>query len=216
MESNIKNISFYIFGALACIGIGAVIGWNLSKGGAKQAFFKLNFGENNLEVKLDQEQIDAPTFLGTLFSETWSRSGVVDWLKERKKIFHFEDPDVVQEFKSLPPNHSVSEALLKLSKGHIGPWETNYDTVRIGIPAKTDQPKEGYISVCSNSKYLYRQLELTKFDETSTIKLTSTGGHYNCPTGSKRPHIQLNAKDAKKLFGHTNFTGKEKALALTL
>ena len=213
MESKTKNILLYVFGAVACMAIGAAVGWNLSKGGAKQTHVNLKFGDNQLEVKLDQEQIDAPTFLGNMFGTDFSKSGVINWLREQQKIFHFEDPQIVEAFKTLDPDHPVSEQLFKLSSSKVGPWAYQIDTVKISIPEKAYQPRSGTVNVCENGKYLGRELQLFNLDQSIKINVNATG-KYACPPNYKYPDIQLNAKDAKKLLGYGNFSKYEKAVAL--
>lgn len=213
METKTKNVFYYIFGAAACLAIGTAVGWNLSKEGVKQTHVNLKFGENQLEVKLDQEQIDAETFLGDMFSMDFSKSGVISWLKNKQKIFHFEDTDMVNEFKNLPPDHPVSEQLFKLSTSKSGPWAYQIDTVKISIPGKADQPKPGTVSVCENGKYLGRTLQLFNLDQSIKLEVNATG-KYACPPNYKYSDIQLNTKDAKKLLGRKNFSKYEKAVAL--
>ncbi len=210
MESNIKNISIYIFGALACLAIGAVAGWNLSKGGAKQAFVNLKIGENQLEVKLDQDQIDAQTFLGQMFGETWSKSSVINWLKEKQKIFHFEDTDVVEEYKSLKSDHPISEKIYELYTLRLGPWAYEADTVRIGFPGGNNPPP-GKANVFDNGKYLGHHLTFYKMNDTNQITVHATGKYWG-PSPDKFPDIQLNRNDAKILFGHSNLSKIERAL----
>ena len=213
MESKTKNILYYLFGAIACIIIGVFIGWNLGQGGAKQSHFNLQFGDNQLEVKLDKEQMDAASFLSNMFSMDFSKSSVIAWLKDKQKIFHFEDPHIVNEFKTLPPEHPVSEQLFKLSTSKSGPWSYQIDTVKISIPEKAFQPKKGTVNVCENGKYLGRELELFNLDQSIKVEVNATG-KYACPPNYKFPDIQLNAKDAEKLLGRNNFSKYEKAVAL--
>ncbi|HFA50723.1 MAG TPA: hypothetical protein ENJ95_17075 [Bacteroidetes bacterium] len=216
MESlfNKKYLPVIITG-IVCAALGTALGWNLSRGGVKSTDIKLNFGSNSLEVNLDQDEIDAETFLGRIFEQGFSKSGAMDWLKLKQKIFHFKDPDIVKEFKTLPPDDPVSEQLYKLSASKTGPWAYQVDTVRISIPEKKYQPRKGFVNVCENGKYRGRMLQLYNLDQSIAIDLTASG-KYACPTGLKFPDIQLNAKDAKKLLGDDNFSKYEEAIVLIL
>lgn len=213
MDASTKKLLTYAIGAIACLAIGTAIGWNLSKGGAKQSHINLKFGNNQLEVKLDQAEIDAESFLGNMFEKDFSKSGVVNWLKSNQKIFHFEDPLLVDEIKNLSPDHIVSEHLFKLSTQKQGPWSYQIDTVRISIPEKKYQPRKGTVNVCENGKYRGRQLKIYNMDQSFSLDVHATG-KYACPPNYTFPDLQLHAKDAASILGYSNFSKYEEAIVL--
>ena len=195
--------------------VGMLVGWNLERSGTKRSNIKWKFGENELEIDLEQDMLDASTFLGKIFSEDFSKDGAVGWLKKTRKIFHYTDPDLVDELSKLEVEHLLSVKLRSLSQGRKGPWSYQFDTVYVSIPAKGYQPKEGLANVCESGKFLRNKVQLYNLDQNRSITIFASG-KYACPEGLKHSDIQLNAKDAKALLGSKNFSKYERGIALIL
>jgi len=195
--------------------IGVLIGWNLERSGTKRSNIKWKFGENELEIDLEQDLLNAPTMLGKIFSEEFSKNGAIGWLKNSYKLFHYTDPDLVNEFQRLDSEELVSVKLRDLSQRRKGPWSYALDTVLISIPAKEYQPEEGFANVCESGRFLRNKVQVFNLDQNNSITLFASG-KYACPDGLKHSDIQLNARDAKKLLGSKNFSKYEKGIALIL
>ncbi len=209
-----KNINYFITGVI-CLLIGIAIGFIFLKSGIKKSDIKWKFGDNELNINLEQDLVDASAMLSKIFSEDFSKKGTIAWLKENQNLYLPTDPDLVSTFTTLKYDHLVSKELRELSIRRVGPWSYQYDTVLIGIPAEEDQPKEGFANVCENGDYFTQRLRILTMDQTLKIEVIATG-KYECPAGLKFPDIQLNATDAKKLLGTINFSKYEQGIALIL
>jgi len=205
----------YIIAGITGLVIGITIGWALLQSGTKQTDIKWKFGNNELNINLDQDLVDAPTFLKKIFSQNFSKDGATSWLKNNQQLYHYTDPEIVNEFESLEFDILVSEELRKLSRFRKGPWAYQFDTVRIGIPDSIYQPKSGFANVCESGKFLRQNIKIFNMDQSRSIEVTATG-KYECPDGFKYPDIQLNAKDAFRLLGSQNFSKYEQGIALII
>lgn len=207
------SIKIYIITFIIGLSIGIAIGWGLLESGTKKTSIKWKFGQNELDINLEQDLINSTTFLEKLFSEDFSKNGALAWLKANQKLYHFTDPHIVDEYRELDENDIVSSRLRELSISRKGPWSYQWDTVLISIPAKEFQPRPGFANVCESGKFLRNDLEVYNIDQTHSIKVTATG-KYACPEGLKHPDIQLNVEDAIKLLGSSNFSKYETGIAL--
>lgn len=201
--------------AVACLLIGIAIGWSLLESGTQTADIKWKFGDNELSINLDRDLTDITVMLTKIFSQDFSEKGTKEWLKINQNLYDPTDPDIIKKFSQLEYDDIVSKGLREMSYKREGPWVYQLDTIKIGIPNKTDQPKRGFASVCENGKYFTKRIEIFSLDQTKSIVVQATG-RYECPPLLKVADIQLNSHDAEILLGTTNFSKYEQGMALIL
>ena len=101
------SIKIYIITFIIGLSIGIAIGWGLLESGTKKTSIKWKFGQNELDINLEQDLINSTTFLEKLFSEDFSKNGALAWLKANQKLYHFTDPHIVDEYRELDENDIV-------------------------------------------------------------------------------------------------------------
>lgn len=194
---------------------GIVLGWVLSGLGIKQADIKWKFGDNELDINIEQDLINVSAMLSKIFSEDFSKTGATEWLKEEHNLYKPNDPDIVSELLKLNYNDIVSKELREICHQRKGPWSYQLDTVTIGIPPKEYQPGQHFANVCENGKYFTKKIRIHSLDQLKSIEVIATG-RYECPEQLKYPDIQLNSIDAMSLLGTENFSKYEKGIILIL
>jgi hypothetical protein len=212
----ISSIKYYFITGMVCLAIGIAAVFLIQKTGTKTADIKMKFGENELNIKLDQEVIEASEVLDKIFKTEFSREGTLAWLKDHQHLYAPDDPDIMPAFDTMAFDQIVAEKLRQLSFRREGPWAYQLDTVSIGIPdSLKHQPKEGFANACGNGIYFMKNLRIYSMDQQREIEVIATG-KYECPKLFKFPDIQLNPVDAAKLLGTTNFSEYEHGMALIL
>ncbi len=210
---NLKNYPMIITG-VTCLIIGIAIGWVIDNSGAKKTDIKWKFGDNELNLNLEQDLNNVSAMLEKIFSEDFSKRGTVAWLKTHQNLYEPGDVDIASKIAELNYKDPVSVKLRDVSAQRTGPWAYQMDTVKIGVPSKISQPNTGFANVCENGEFFTKHLILYSMDESNSIEVKGTG-KYACPKGlTKYPDIQLNAADAERLLGTANFSKYEQGIAL--
>jgi hypothetical protein len=209
------SVKYLVITGIICLAIGIALGWTLLERGTQKADIKIKYGENELNINLDKNQVEAAKILEQIFSEDFSKQGTLKWLKDHQHLYQANDPAIIPEISSMNYEDIVAEKLRVMSIMREGPWAYQYDTVFIGIPDSAHQPRPDYANACANGKYFMQKIRIYSMDERREIEVVATG-KYDCPARGRFPDIQLNPKDAEKLLGNVNFSQYEKAMALIL
>jgi hypothetical protein len=212
MNLSIKHL---ILTGIICLAIGMAVGYALLQSGTQKADIKIKYGENELNINLDKNQVEAAKILEQIFSEDFSKQGTLKWLKDHQHLYQPLDPAIVPEIAAMNYDDLVAEKLRDLSIRRIGPWEYQFDTVFIGIPDSAHQPRQDFANACANGRYFMKKIRIYSMDQLREIEVLATG-KYDCPPGYKFPDIQLNYKDAERLLGNYKFDQYERAMALIL
>jgi hypothetical protein len=214
MKNN--GVMMFLVGITGLIIGGVVVGFYTDGSGTNNTEIKWNILGQELTLNMEKDLTNYSVMLDKLFSEEFAANGAKAWLKSHQHLYHFTDPDLSEKMEFLKYDDLISEQLREISRKRIGPWEYQQDTIEIGIPAEADQPREGSANVCENGDYCNKTIKVMNYlDETKYIIVTATG-KYACPRGSRWANIQLNAKDAEKLLGTTNFSKYERGIVLIL
>lgn len=206
---------FVLVAAVSLIIGGAITGFYMSSGGNKKTEIKWTILGQELTLNMEEDLANHEKMLDKLFSEEFAMNGTKAWLKKYQNLYDPRDPELAARIAKMDYDEMISEQLRDISQKRKGPWAYQYDTIQIGVPAEADQPKEGYANVCENGDYYNQRLRVLTMDQSKDILVTATG-KYACPDGFKFPNIQLNAKDAERLLGTTNFSKYEQGIILIL
>ena len=158
---------------------------------------------------------DSETFLEKLFSTEFLEEGTLGWLKHNKSLYKPTDIDLANKIEALSVNEPISEQLRKISQQRKGPWTYQVDTILIGVPPISNQPKKGFVNVCETNDYLGQKLKVYDINQRNSIEVFATG-RYECPIELKYPDLQLCAEDAERLSGTSEFLKYETAIILIM
>ena len=204
--------------AVSCLLGGIAIGFFL--GGEDSAMtnteISWKYGDAELVLDLDKDLASDETLLQKIFSEPFSEAGAEQWLKNEQGLFHPGDTDLAAEFAEIDYDAPISRELRDLRNRRVGPWSYRTQQVRIGIPDQAHQPFRGNANVCESGIFRNQRVELFLPDHPERRIVVTGSGRYHCPEGYQFPDIQLNAKDAEKLFGYSLFNKYEEAAAIVV
>ena len=172
-----------------------------------------------LEMDVSQPEIAHSALLTQLFSEEFTRDGVLGWLAREQQNFSISDERLVaalEESLCDPiPNSPLSEkiekgqecaaksvavALRRLQEEKRIPFHYIGVPVRVGVQAdEASRPLPGRANVCRESELLGRQVELFDPVSSNTIEVLASGS-YPCTGFSRYPNVQLGPDQARQLF----------------
>lgn len=205
----------YLVIAISGLSIGFFMGWLLLGLGAKKGAIEWEYGNSKLKIDVEKDLEGPDVLLKKIFSAPFSKDGALGWLKKEHKVFSIGDMDITEEIQKLNIENPLSRRLREISEKRKGPWAYQIAEVSIGIPPHKLQPDKGYANVCESGDYLRQKVELTNPKSDKRINVVATG-KYSCPPDYEYPDMQLNADDAKELFGGVVFDKTQKAKALIL
>jgi len=207
-----KKSKYFAFLTLA-MGLGIAIGFYLGGegSGTKEVNLEWQFGQHTFKMDLEKDLESHETFLNKIFQNSFSKAGVIEWLKNERKIFYFQDLSILKYYRKLHIDDEISLRFVEMSQRRKGPWQYRSDLVKIGI--LSSQPR-GIANVCeTNLEYRGKKIKIYNANQTKYIEVLASG-RYECPENHLVPDIQIGFEDAKKLFGYTNFEKHETAIAL--
>ena len=179
----------------------------------------INFPEGDkVTVVADSKGISHDELLKSIYSEETARDGLLSWLAE-KDVFSMEDgrladalnkrlcdpipgEPVEERIKSAGECASkpVAENLRKLADNREVPFHYVGKHVDVGVQNDAPHsPDNGEANVCGDSELFGRTLELTDEATGERIEVRATRT-YTCEGYARYPGIQLNGKDAARLF----------------
>lgn len=211
-EKLLGEAKYYALIALIVFVVGVLIGAS-----APIKTLDVKFAGTSVKIDFRSRTIDHRELLEKIFSEDISKTELMDWLSS-KKIYSFDDPRLAQALKndlcdpitgksikekvkgdekcaSMP----LAKKLRELVEQKEVPFHYVGTFIQVGVPVKKDQPKSKRTNVCRNSKFRAKKLELINPRTGARVEVRATG-LYTCTGYSNFPDIQLNYKDAKKLF----------------
>ncbi|HEY5993993.1 MAG TPA: hypothetical protein VIU46_05260 [Gallionellaceae bacterium] len=183
---------------------GFFLSWVLLNHNTSTSDLQWKFGKSEFAINVKQDLTTPDALLRKIFSDSSAKEGTISWLKTNQKIFPAADPDLAYQIELLKPDSNLAKLLRDISEHKKGPWEQLAQTVSVGVPAKANQPRRTFASVCESGAYRGRKILLEDITGTRRITVQATS-LYPCPKGLKNPDIQLNAVDAKSLFGDASF-----------
>ena len=195
--------------------IGIVAGWQIQASGITKTKIKWKFQNHEVEVNLDKDFESLSTTLNKVFADSISRLSTVVWLKRNHGLYEAGDLELIPKIAELGYNNAFSSELRKVSERRDGPWAYQWDTVRVGIPSRNDQPRKSFANACINGIYKGKKIRIMSLDQKNRIEVEVTG-FYDCIDGLPFPDIQLNARDAREIYGSYNFRVYNSAIALIL
>ena len=149
-----------------------------------------------------------------MFSEDFSKAAVLDWLKNNQNIYSLKDKELVKEIAKLKPEDELSEELFELQTKGEGPWNFEFSDIDISIPDSSCQPSTGYANVCKSSEYRNKKVEIRSLNSDDKIEVFCSG-YYSCDPKFKTPDLQLNRRDAKKIFDNNRIFDASQDKTLT-
>ena len=179
----------------------------------------INFPEGDkVTVVADSKGISHSELLENIYSEETARDGLLSWLAD-KDVFSMEDRRLAEALNQrlcdpIPQeplderiksaddcaSQPVAEDLRGLVERRDVPFHYVGKHVDVGVQNdEPHRPNDGEANVCGDSELFGRTLELTDEATGGRIEVAATRT-YTCEGYAKYPGIQLNGKDAAKLF----------------
>jgi hypothetical protein len=219
--------------ALVTLVIGFLVGRGTPSDPAKQSVKILFPGGGSVEMDVSQREIAHAAVLERLFSEEFTRDGVLGWLA-RKAIFSVHDERLVNALKTdlcepIPEtplaariekaracaSRPVANGLRALAEQKLPPFHYVGVEVRVGVQAEElHRPTQGNANVCRESGFLGKQVALTDPASGAQVVVRASGS-YPCTGYARFPDIQLNPEDARALFNRA-LLEYQKAVAVPL
>jgi len=190
-------------------------------------------GGGKIHVRSERETLNFEALMTKLFSEDYSRNGLLGWLRDRKHLYSLETTELAEALKTklcdpipLEPleerlakaadcaSKPAVDALRRLSSERVVPFHYVGLRVRAGIQAASPhRPGKGRVNVCRTGRYVAQRLQIID-PITNRVIEVQAGGTYECTVG-EFPDIQLDPEDANELFGRP--AGRfENAIAVVL
>ena len=203
----LKVAAPYLFGVVA-----VAITWMV-----KPSDVALTFpGGGSLEMSAGQP-VAHDELLNDIFAQQFSRDGLMGWLAD-KDIFSFEDARLVEALNerlcdSIPEepldqkikasqdcaDRPVAAGLRQLVDQEHVPFHYVGISVNVWIPAREHQPQIGRASVCEESEFRGKKVELTNPRTSNQIEVQASGTS-PCTGYTRFPDIQLRFENAERLF----------------
>ena len=172
-----------------------------------------------LEMDVSQPEVAHSALLAQLFSEEFTRDGVLGWLGREQQMFSISDIQLVtaleQNLCDPIPDSPLPERIEKAQECAARPVADGLRTlqverripfhyvgipVRVGVQADEEgRPAMGRANVCLESDLLGKQIELTDPISGSRITVLASGS-YRCTGFSRYPDVQLGPDQARDLF----------------
>ena len=206
----------FIFAVVSALVVGVAGGYGLSGTDAKQTAISWKYGDAELVIDLEKDLADDETLLAKIFSRDYAAAGAREWLKGEQGLYRYDDPDLANQIRTLDYDDPASRELRQLRNRRLGPWAYQAQDVKIGIPARPDQPLQGFANVCESGIFLRQRIEVFLPDQPDQRISLVASGRYACPAGFEFPDIQLSREDARKLFGYSDFSKYESAVAVVI
>jgi len=201
-----------IFLAIVCLALGLGAGWFLSDTGTNSTGIKIKFGDSEVDINLDAQEIDAITLLDSIFSDDYEKLGPKKWLEENQGLYEYGDSRLVPLIATLDFDHPSSVKLRELRDAYSGPFAEKSQDVVLGFPGdslttpgKANGCATGPVSLLGRTVEIYQE---GKADKAISLKVSGT---YECKYKQQRddgsyryPNLQISPQDAKKLFGTSN------------
>ena len=207
-----------ILGLAGVAAIGVLVFLGLPSDPTRQAV-KITFpGGGELEMDVSRPEIDHASLLERLFSEQFTRDGVLGWLAEQgvlsiqdARLVSTLESELCEEIPRAPidarlqkasecASNPVAHGLRTLAEHRKVPFHYVGLQVRVGVQADTrSRPGKGKANVCRESDLLGKEFELTDLASGRNLILQASG-YYNCTGYSRYPEVQLDPADARDLF----------------
>ena len=192
------------------------------------------FPGGSLKMDVKKDLNDPEAMFKKLFQTDFSREGTLGLLRG-KKIFSIQDHELVESLKAACPNKgsatetpvelqarlekcldiSVVRELRQLADDHAPPFQYIGKRIDVGIPqADENKPPDGHANVCRNRGLLGKTVQLINPSNRKQIMVEATGS-YLCTGLAEFPELQLNERDAAKLFNRATMK-KEVLIAVVV
>ena len=176
-------------------------------------------GGFGLEMDVSQSEIAHSALLTQLFSEEFTRDGVLGWLGREQQVYSISDVELVTALERslcepIPDSplqeriekarecaaRPVANGLRRLQEEKKPPFHYVGIQVRVGVQAAEGaRPALGRANVCRESDLFGKQIELTDPVSGNEIVVRASGS-YPCTGFSRYPDVQLGPDQARDLF----------------
>jgi len=175
-------------------------------------------GGGQIDVRSEREPLDYGALMTKLFSEDFSRNGVLGWLRDKQHLYSIQSEEIAAGLRTRLCDPIPSEprelrqakarecaekpaaaALRRLSFERAVPFHYVSHPVLAGVQAqKPHRPGRGRVNVCKTGGFVGQRLQVFEPINNRMIEVQA-GGTYVCE-GGEFADIQLDPDDAKELF----------------
>lgn len=232
-----KYVQVFIAGLIAGIALMALLAQNVMPSNPTKSMLKILApgGKVGIELQVEGESIDYAKMLSQLFANEFMRDAAIKWLEKKEKIYPLDSTDLVGAISSelcspIPDapmevrlakgrecaQKPVVRALRELASEHRPPFHYVGITGKLGVPDnEKDQPAKGKASVCRDSEFFGKNLQVVNPLDSTAIEVEASG-YYLCTHAVTFPDIQLGSEDASQLFPKTARRRLEDAIIVPL
>lgn len=176
-------------------------------------------GNFAFEMDVSEPEIAHSALLEQLFSEQFTRDGVIGWLATEQRMFRISDarlatalenelcdpipdsplPERIEKGRECVARPVVS-AIRQLQEERRVPFHYVGVPIQVGVQAnQASRPFSDRANVCRESEFLGRRLELIDPISNQAIEVLASGS-YPCTGFSRYPDVQLGPAQARELF----------------
>jgi hypothetical protein len=219
-----KNVQVFFAGLILGVALMAILAPRVMPSSPTKSTLKILVpgGKGGIELNVEGDSVDYEKVLSQLFADDFMKDAAIKWLEKKERIYPIESPDLAAAISSelcspIPDapmearlekgrecaQKPVVKALRELASEHRPPFHYVGITGKLGVPDdENDQPAKGKASVCRDSDFFGKNLQVVNPLDSTAIEVEATG-YYLCTHAVTFPDIQLGSEDATRLFPKT-------------